>query len=223
MLSTPRQLREHRCSASIQHHHPPIRLTHSGAAQSAVELCTSSNGSPPRNSCFAASLATSTRPMRRMKLYRFIHILDLCSCFGAHADPLSLPAKTPWTTASPASTKGLGEPTCCSIRPFSHPTLPTQSVPDPAAPVQTDSKYIGFPEAGFLQVAVSEAPPLKPRSRALLPDGGAPDTALRLTVTDQRICGKHSWLRASAPHTFIRGRLRDSPDALNSYFTLISM
>jgi hypothetical protein len=48
---------------------------------------------------------------------------------------------------------------------------PTQSVPDPSAPVQTDSKYIGFREGGFLQVAVSEAPPLRPRSRALLPDG----------------------------------------------------
>src|ERR1700691_2645137 len=39
-----------------QHHHPPIRLTQSGAAQSAVEACTSSNGSPPHNSCFAPHL-----------------------------------------------------------------------------------------------------------------------------------------------------------------------
>src|ERR1700722_1873063 len=39
-----------------QHHHPPIRLTHFGAAHSAVELRTSSNGSPPRNSCFAPHL-----------------------------------------------------------------------------------------------------------------------------------------------------------------------
>ena len=39
-----------------QHHHPPIRLTHSGTAQSAAEPCASSNGSPPRNSCFARHL-----------------------------------------------------------------------------------------------------------------------------------------------------------------------
>src|SRR5277367_5964500 len=39
-----------------QHHHPPIRLTQSGTAQSAVEPCTWSNGSPPRNSCFARHL-----------------------------------------------------------------------------------------------------------------------------------------------------------------------
>jgi hypothetical protein len=31
-------------------------------------------------------------------------------------------------------------------------------VPDPSASIHTDSKYIGFHEGGFLQVAVSEAP-----------------------------------------------------------------
>ena len=35
---------------------------------------------------------------------------------------------------------------------------PTQPIPDPSAPTQTDAKYIGFNVGGFLQVAVSEAP-----------------------------------------------------------------
>ena len=45
-----------------QHHRPPTRLTHSGAAQSAVEPCVSSNGSPPRNSCFAHHLNQTDAP-----------------------------------------------------------------------------------------------------------------------------------------------------------------
>ena len=40
---------------------------------------------------------------------------------------LSRPAKTTWIPSSPTPTKGLGEPTCCSIRPFSHPTLPNSA------------------------------------------------------------------------------------------------
>ena len=39
-----------------RHHRPPIRLTHSGTAQSAAEPCASSNGSPLPNSCFALHL-----------------------------------------------------------------------------------------------------------------------------------------------------------------------
>jgi hypothetical protein len=37
----------------------------------------------------------------------------------------------------------------------------TQPAPDPSAPAQTDAKYIGFREGGFLQVAGSEAPRLR--------------------------------------------------------------
>jgi hypothetical protein len=48
---------------------------------------------------------------------------------------------------------------------------PTQSVPDPSAPAQTDSKYIAFHEGGFLQVAVSEAPRPRARTCALLRRG----------------------------------------------------
>ena len=39
-----------------QHHRPPIRLMHSGTARSAAQPCASSNGSPPRNSCFVLHL-----------------------------------------------------------------------------------------------------------------------------------------------------------------------
>ena len=39
-----------------RHHRPPIRLIHSGTAQSAAQPCASSNGSPLRNSCFALHL-----------------------------------------------------------------------------------------------------------------------------------------------------------------------
>ena len=50
-------------------------------------------------------------------------------------------------------------------------------LPQIFAPDQTDSKYIGFHQGGFLQVAVSEAPSLTAIIRPLL-RGGAPDTAL---------------------------------------------
>ena len=38
------------------HHRPPISLIHSGTVHSAAEPCASSNGSLPRNSCFARRL-----------------------------------------------------------------------------------------------------------------------------------------------------------------------
>src|ERR1017187_10056857 len=44
---------------------PQIRIIHPGIAPSAVGPCASSNGSPLRNSCL---LATSTRPVRSMKI-----------------------------------------------------------------------------------------------------------------------------------------------------------
>ena len=53
-----------------RHHRPPIRPTHSGTAQSAAEPCASSNGSPPRNSCFALHLNQTGAPHERS-----IHIL----------------------------------------------------------------------------------------------------------------------------------------------------
>ena len=139
-----------------QHHHPPIRLTHSRTAQSAVEPCTSSNGSPPRNSCFARhlnqidalheALSTSSTSARASAHTR-IPCLFRPKPFGCQ--PLRRPQKA--SASQPAA------PSAPSV--IRH--CPTQPVPDPSAPVQTDSKYIGFPVGGFLQVAVSEAPPSK--------------------------------------------------------------
>ncbi len=116
-----------------------------------------------------ASLATSTRPVRRMKLY-------LTSSTSARASarsrtPCLFRPKPLGCQPLQRSTSALGKPTCCSIRHFSHRMHPTQSVPDPSAPVQTDSKYIGFHEGGFLQVAVSEAPRRNSCNCALLRRG----------------------------------------------------
>ena len=139
-----------------QHPHPPIRLTHSGAAQSAVEPCTSSNGSPPRNSCFVRhlnqidalheALSTSSTSVRASAHTR-TPCLFRPKPFGCQ--PLQRPQKA--SASQPAAPSGPSVIRHC----------PTQPVPDPSAPVQTDSKYIGFPVGGFLQVAVSEAPPSK--------------------------------------------------------------
>jgi hypothetical protein len=51
--------------------------------------------------------------------------------------------------------------------------------------LRTNSKYIGFPVGGFLQVAVSEAPSQSARELELL-RAGAPDTALRLSGSNPR-------------------------------------
>jgi hypothetical protein len=45
-----------------RHHRLQSRLIHSGTVQSAVEPCASSNGSPPRNSCFALHLNQTGAP-----------------------------------------------------------------------------------------------------------------------------------------------------------------
>src|ERR1700679_2574816 len=138
-----------------QHHHPPIRLTHSGVAQSAVELCTSSNGSPPPNSCFAPHLnqtdALHEAPFTsstsaRASAHTRIPCLFRPKPLGCQ--PLQLPHK--------ASASQYAAPSGPSVI----RRCPTQSVPDPSAPVQTDAKYIGFPVGGFLQHAVSAATPL---------------------------------------------------------------
>jgi hypothetical protein len=52
----------------------------------------------------------------------------------------------------------------------SHPTRVSLLL-IPLHPAQTDAKYIGFREGGFLQVAVSEAPHLRASNCALLPRG----------------------------------------------------
>ena len=149
-----------------QYHHPPSRLTHSGTVQSAGEPCTSSNGSPPPNSCFA----------RRLNQTGALHEALSTSSASARAPALTrIPCLF---RPKPLACQPLQRPENASASQHAAPSAPsvirhypTQSVPDLSAPVQTDSKYIGFPEGGFLQVAVSEAPPLGPRSPPLLPDG----------------------------------------------------
>jgi hypothetical protein len=139
-----------------QHHHPPSSLTQSGTAQSAVEPCMSSNGSPPRNSCFVRHLNQTDAP------HEALSISSTSARASAHTripclfrpkplacQPLQRPHKA--SASQHAARSGPSIIRRC----------PTQSVPDPSAPVQTDSKYIGFPVGGFLQVAVSEAPPSK--------------------------------------------------------------
>src|SRR3954465_4077481 len=51
-----------------RHHRPPIRTTHSGTVLSAAGSCASSNGSPPRNSCFARHLNQTAAPLERLNL-----------------------------------------------------------------------------------------------------------------------------------------------------------
>ena len=144
---------DHRNTQPRRPHHPPIRPTHSGTAQSAAEPCASSNGSLPRNSCFALhlnqtsaqheALSTSSalaRASARTKIPCLIRSKPL-SC-----QPLQAPHPPPaGHRTAPSGLQAIG-------------SYPTQSPPDPSAPAQAHSKYIGFHVGGFLQVAVSEAP-----------------------------------------------------------------
>src|SRR5664279_1757580 len=161
-----------------QHHRPPKRLTHSGSAQSAVEPCTSSNGSPRLNSCFAhhrnqtgalhesqSTASALARALARMQI----------PCLNwprlVRYRPLQLPHDP-------------------SVRRFqaqfihqSGRSYPLQRVHALTEHVRPHSKYIGFPVGGFLQVAVSEAPSQSACELELL-RVGAPDTALRLPDID---------------------------------------
>ena len=156
-----------------QHHRPQIRLIHSGTAQPAAQPCASSNGSPLRNSCFARPLnqtgvqheALSKSPAMVRASARS-RIPCLFRSKPLRCQPLQpLHQVSASQHAAPSSTSVIG----CS---------PTLFLPDPSASVQTDSKYIGFHVGGFLQVAVSEAPPEdSPTAHDCV--AGAPDTALR--------------------------------------------
>lgn len=136
-----------------RHHRPQIRLILSGAAQSAVEPCTLSNGSLPRNSCFVRHLnQTGTQ-----------HEALFTSSVTARA---SARTQIPCLILSGLLGRlSLQPSTDASLRCFTEPShrqsgtsYPTRPVPDPSAPAQADSKYIAFHKGGFLQVAVSEAP-----------------------------------------------------------------
>ena len=80
-----------------RHHRPPIRTTHSGTARSAAAPCASSNGSPPRNSCFALHLNQTGTPHEP---------LSTSSAFARASARMRIPclilAKTPPMPASPA-------------------------------------------------------------------------------------------------------------------------
>jgi hypothetical protein len=144
---------EHRKTQPRRHQRPPIRIL-SGTARSAAQPCPSSNGSPLRNSCFARHLnqtgvqheALSTSPALVRASARS-RILGLFRSKPLRYQPLHpLHQVSASQYAAPSSPSVIR---CC----------PTLFVPDPSAPVQTHSKYIGFHVGGFLQVAVSEAPP----------------------------------------------------------------
>jgi len=102
-----------------------------------------------------ASLSTSTRSVRSMKTY--LHPRPL-PCFGALADPLPNDPGLRGTLSPELANDTL---LCYFTAPSHHQSgkfHSAQSVPDPSAPAQAHSKYIGSAEGGFLQVAVSEAP-----------------------------------------------------------------
>jgi hypothetical protein len=119
-------------------HRPQIRLIHSGTVQSAAEPCASSNGSLPRNSCFA----------RRLNRTGAQHEVLLTSSVTARASArtqipcLIWSGLLGWLFLLP-STASLS----CFTQPShrrSRTSYPTRPVPDTSPPAQTDSKYIAF-------------------------------------------------------------------------------
>src|SRR5271157_346829 len=158
---------------------PPTRFTRSGTVRSAAEPCTSSSGSPPPNSCSAlhrnltgALLEPLFPPSASTRASARIEIPCLNSPEVLESSSLPPPPDAPVRTiAVPSHPQGAG--------PYPPPHFPYTSAPD-----QTHSKCIALHRGGFLQVAVSEAPRpeiMQPRTAARR---GAPDTALRLSVTD---------------------------------------
>jgi hypothetical protein len=118
-----------------------------------AEPCASSNGSPRRNSCSVLHLnqtaaqhedlsasPASARASARTQIPCLIRPKP-CGC-SSPQPPYRAKARH---CAAPSGLQENG-------------SYPTQSLPDPPAPTQTDSKYIALHEGGFLQVAVSEAP-----------------------------------------------------------------
>ena len=139
-----------------QQSRPPIGPTRSGIAQSVAEPCASSNGSPLHNCCFALHLNQTSA----------LHeALSISSAFArASARLRTLCPVQPTTLRCQSLQPPLRPSPSHSTAPSGFQTnesYPTQSVPDPPAPAQAHSKYIGFHGGGFLQVAVSEAPRLE--------------------------------------------------------------
>src|SRR5664280_1555348 len=136
-----------------RHRRPPTSLSRYGTVQSAVEPCTSLNGSPRLNSCFALHLnptsaqheplsasSASTRAPARTEISGLLAPGVLCYLFFQLCRPLlcdAPPLQQDLKAADHTDHSGLLKPL--------HPLSP-------------HSKYIAFPRGGFLQVAVSEAP-----------------------------------------------------------------
>src|SRR6266568_3165941 len=161
--SSPTALRCCRCAGGCsadhcrtqlrRHQRPQIRIIHSGTAPSAVEPCASSNGSPPRNSCFALHLNQTGTPHEALSTSSTLARASAHTRIPCLFQPKPLGCQ-PLQRLHKASANQHAASSGHSII----GRCPTRSVPDPSAPVQTDSKYIAFHEGGFLQVAVSEAP-----------------------------------------------------------------
>ena len=162
-----------------QHHRPSIGLTRSGTARSAAQPCASSNGSPLRNSCFA------------------LHLNQI----SAQHEDLSTPSASARASArlrilcpNDPGLRGTLSPELANDTLLCYFTAPShhqsgkfhsaQSVPDPSAPAQAHSKYIGFrggrlPSSRCIRSAPSESMQLRTVAWR-----GAPDTALRLHGTN---------------------------------------
>ena len=138
-------------------------LTHSGTARSAEAPCASSNGSPPPNSCFAHHLNQISAQHEA---------LSISPAFAHASARLRIPCLIRPKTLKCQSLKPPHQPPASRYTaPSGHQTNgshPTRPVPDPSAPAEAQSKYIGFHGGGFLQVAVSEAPCMRECKLALL-------------------------------------------------------
>ena len=165
MPSTARRLREDDCFAGITVHRsdsltlelPSLRRNHA-RRRTALRCAT------------PASLATSTRPVRSMKLYphpRPLPVLRRATRIPCLICP-GLLGRLSLQPSTDTSSRYFTAPSHSQ----SGTSYPTQPVPDPSAPAQTHSKYIAFHEGGFLQVAVSEAP-LQDHAACALLRGGA--------------------------------------------------
>ena len=157
---------DHRKTQLRQQHRPPIGPTHSGTAQAAVEPCASSNGSPPRNSCSALRLNQTDAPHETPSPSSAFARASAHTQIPCLIRPEPLAGQSLQLPHQPSPSHRTAPFRLQAIGPY-----PTQSVPDPSAPVQAHSKYIGFRGGGFLQVAVSEAPPLRACSCAMLRGG----------------------------------------------------
>src|ERR1039458_4560091 len=123
--------------------HLPKHHTHFGTAQSAVEPCTSSNGSPLRNFCFALHRNRTAVPHERLSVSPTsgrapARMQILCLI------PPESPACQGTQTPQPISENCCAAPSCLHAIGI----YPTQTNPRPSPPAQTESKYIGFREGG---------------------------------------------------------------------------